>query len=96
MWCGVTKPVVHVRSAHVAGLDTRSDEEQAGEAASCLPFSGAKIGTFFQERPVLKNPFLEDALLRGYLRRYLPQEVKRNPKNMSRLAVTVNILRRYV
>lgn len=92
MWCGVTKPLVHIRSEHVGKLGTRSDEEQAGEAASYMPFSGAKIGHFFQERPVLKNPFLEDALLRGYLRRHLPQEVKRNTKNMSRLAVTVNIL----
>lgn len=80
MWCGVTRPLVHIRSVHVAESGTRSDEEPAGEAASYLPFSGAKIGNFFQERPVLKNPFLEDALLRGYLRRHLPQEVKRNTK----------------
>lgn len=72
--CGVAKPLVHVRSVHVAESGTRSDEELAWEAASFLPFSRAKIGTFFQERPVLKNPFLEDALLRGYLRRHLPKE----------------------
>uniref|UniRef100_A0A3B4B528 Acyl-CoA dehydrogenase family, member 11 n=1 Tax=Periophthalmus magnuspinnatus TaxID=409849 RepID=A0A3B4B528_9GOBI len=41
-----------------------------------LSFSKAKIGCFFQERPVLKNPFLEDALLRGYLKRYMPHEVR--------------------
>lgn len=92
MCCGVAKPLVHIRSAHVAVSGTRSDEEKTGEASSYLPFSGAKIGHFFQERPVLKNPFLEDALLRGYLRRHLPQEVKRNTKNMSCLAVTDNIL----
>uniref|UniRef100_A0A3Q3DIB6 Acyl-CoA dehydrogenase family member 11-like n=1 Tax=Hippocampus comes TaxID=109280 RepID=A0A3Q3DIB6_HIPCM len=39
-----------------------------------LPFSAAKLGSFFQGRPVLKNPFQEDALLRGYLRRHLPHE----------------------
>lgn len=79
MWCGVPRPLVHIRLAHVAESGTRSDEEQVWEAAGYLPFSGAKIGAFFQERPVLKNPFLEDALLRGYLRRHLPQEVRRKP-----------------
>uniref|UniRef100_A0AAQ5Y5M9 Acyl-CoA dehydrogenase AidB n=1 Tax=Amphiprion ocellaris TaxID=80972 RepID=A0AAQ5Y5M9_AMPOC len=38
-------------------------------------FTRARIGSFFQEKAVLKNPFLEDALLQGYLRRHLPQEV---------------------
>uniref|UniRef100_A0A087YCN5 Acyl-CoA dehydrogenase family, member 11 n=1 Tax=Poecilia formosa TaxID=48698 RepID=A0A087YCN5_POEFO len=37
-------------------------------------FSRARVGSFFQEQPVLKNPFLEDALLRGYLKRHLPEE----------------------
>uniref|UniRef100_A0A8C8M0A4 Uncharacterized protein n=1 Tax=Oncorhynchus tshawytscha TaxID=74940 RepID=A0A8C8M0A4_ONCTS len=37
-------------------------------------FFRAGIGGFFQERPMLKNPFLEDALLQGYLRRHLPSE----------------------
>lgn len=77
--CGVGKPLVHVRSVHVAESGPRTDEELVWEAANFLPFSRAKIGTFFQERPVLKNPFLEDALLRGYLRRHLPKEVKKKP-----------------
>ncbi|KAJ3604186.1 hypothetical protein NHX12_028927 [Muraenolepis orangiensis] len=38
-------------------------------------FSGSRVGLFFQERPQLKNPFLEDPLLRGYLRRHLPQQM---------------------
>lgn len=80
--CGVAKPLVHVRSVHVAQPGSRSEEDLAWEAASFLPFSRAKIGNFFQERPVLKNPFLEDALLRGYLRRHLPKEVKRKPLNI--------------
>lgn len=75
--CGVVKPLVHVRSVHVAESGPRTDEELAWEVTTFLPFSRAKIGTFFQERPVLKNPFLEDALLRGYLRRHLPKEVKK-------------------
>ncbi|XP_034397273.1 acyl-CoA dehydrogenase family member 11-like isoform X1 [Cyclopterus lumpus] len=73
--CGVPPPPVHIRLASVAEPGTTgTDEEQLREAAGFLPFSTAKIGSFFQQRPVLKNPFLEDALLRGYLRRHLPQE----------------------
>ncbi|XP_054466929.1 acyl-CoA dehydrogenase family member 11-like isoform X2 [Anoplopoma fimbria] len=75
VWCGVPPPLVHIRLASAAEPGTRTtNEEQLWEAAGHLPFSGAKIGSFFQERPVLKNPFLEDALLRGYLRRHLPEE----------------------
>uniref|UniRef100_A0A672IJF3 Acyl-CoA dehydrogenase family member 11-like n=1 Tax=Salarias fasciatus TaxID=181472 RepID=A0A672IJF3_SALFA len=44
------------------------------EPCHALPFTRARIGSFFQERPELKNPFLEDALLRGYLRRHLPHQ----------------------
>lgn len=72
--CGIPRQLVHTRSASVAEPGARSDEEQLWEAVGFPPFSRAKIGSFFQERPVLKNPFLEDALLRGYLRRHLPQE----------------------
>lgn len=75
--CGIIRPQVHVRSVHVAESGPRTDEELAWDAGTFLPFSRAKIGTFFQERPVLKNPFLEDALLRGYLRRHLPKQVKK-------------------
>ncbi|XP_067296530.1 acyl-CoA dehydrogenase family member 11-like [Pseudorasbora parva] len=35
-------------------------------------FSRSAIGAFFQERPLLSNPFTQDALLRAYLRRHLP------------------------
>ncbi|KAK5871411.1 hypothetical protein PBY51_004295 [Eleginops maclovinus] len=73
--CAVSPSLIHIRSATLAEPGTRrSNEEQLWEATEKLPFSGAKLGSFFQERPVLKNPFLEDALLRGYLRRHLPQE----------------------
>ncbi|XP_040051216.2 acyl-CoA dehydrogenase family member 11 [Gasterosteus aculeatus] len=72
---GVPPPLSHIRLASVAEPGTRRTvEEELGQPAGYLPFSGAKIGSFFQERPVLKNPFLEDALLRGYMRRHLPQE----------------------
>ncbi|CAB1322021.1 unnamed protein product [Coregonus sp. 'balchen'] len=48
--------------------------QDAPGAEGQAEFSRAGIGGFFQERPVLKNPFLEDALLQGYLRRHLPSE----------------------
>ena len=74
--CGVPQLLVHIRSASETEAGTRrSDEEHVWEEANYLPFSRARIGSFFQERPVLRNPFLEDALLRGYLRRHLPQQV---------------------
>ncbi|XP_072244110.1 acyl-CoA dehydrogenase family member 11-like isoform X2 [Leuresthes tenuis] len=73
---GAARTLVHIRSASVAEAGTRrSDEDQLWEAAvGYPPFTRARIGSFFQERPVLKNPFLEDALLGAYLRRHLPQE----------------------
>uniref|UniRef100_A0A1A7XUI7 Acyl-Coenzyme A dehydrogenase family, member 11 n=2 Tax=Iconisemion striatum TaxID=60296 RepID=A0A1A7XUI7_9TELE len=76
LWCGVSRPLIHTRAVSVAEPGARkSDEDQLWEAAAGhLPFSKARIGSFFQEQPVLKNPFLEDALLQGYLRRHLPQQ----------------------
>ncbi|XP_031419468.1 acyl-CoA dehydrogenase family member 11-like [Clupea harengus] len=46
--------------------------EQPVESPEGPVFSRSSIGTFFQDKPLLKNPFLEDALLRNYLRRHLP------------------------
>uniref|UniRef100_A0A3Q2PCR5 Acyl-CoA dehydrogenase family member 11-like n=1 Tax=Fundulus heteroclitus TaxID=8078 RepID=A0A3Q2PCR5_FUNHE len=79
LWRGGARPLVHIRSASAAERGARkSDEEHLWEAApgaeGYLPFSRARVGSFFQDQPVLKNPFLEDALLRGYLKRHLPQE----------------------
>lgn len=37
-----------------------------------MPFSRALIGNFFQDQPRLGNQFLEDSILRGYLKRHLP------------------------
>lgn len=72
--CATPQTVVHIRSASVAESISKCDKEPLWETGDYLPFSRARIGSFFQERPVLKNPFLEDALLRGYLSRHLVQE----------------------
>lgn len=77
-WRGVPRPPVCVRAAHVPEPGSRADEERVWGAEGQLSFSGARIGAFFQDRPALKNPFLEDALLRGYLSRHLPEQVRRN------------------
>ncbi|KAK7934076.1 hypothetical protein WMY93_004972 [Mugilogobius chulae] len=66
-----------LQSLSHAGSDTAAQtitKQERATALDSLPFSKAKIGCFFQERPVLKNPFLEDALLTGYLRRHIPHE----------------------
>ncbi|XP_066545546.1 acyl-CoA dehydrogenase family member 11 [Amia ocellicauda] len=53
----------------------RAEVEEESSAAKEEPvFSRSSIGTFFQERPMLKNPFLEDALLQNYLKRHLPSQ----------------------
>ncbi|XP_048841662.1 acyl-CoA dehydrogenase family member 11-like [Brienomyrus brachyistius] len=46
------------------------------EAAEQPIFFRSSIGSFFQERPQISNPFYEDALLQKYLKRNLPFEVK--------------------
>ncbi|XP_057688405.1 acyl-CoA dehydrogenase family member 11-like isoform X1 [Corythoichthys intestinalis] len=73
--CGATRTPINIRYISSVKAGSRpSEEEQLWETAAALPFSAARLGSFFQDRPVLKNPFLEDALLRGYLRRHLPHE----------------------
>lgn len=76
--CGVPGPLRHSRAASaVEQGTTRPDEVHLWETEGHPVFSRARIGPFFQDRPVLKNPFLEDALLRGYLRRHLAEQVRR-------------------
>lgn len=38
-------------------------------------YKHARIGTFFQEKPVLQNPYLSDTLLQSFLRRHVPSQV---------------------
>ncbi|KAM3867533.1 acyl-CoA dehydrogenase family member 11 [Diretmus argenteus] len=72
---GVSRPLLHIRSASAVEQGReRSPDELLWEADGHPLFSRARTGPFFQERPVLRNPFVEDALLRGYLRRHLPHE----------------------
>lgn len=95
LWCVIPspRPLIHVRSASVAEPGRRrSNEEQLWEAAGYLPFTRARIGPFFQENPVLKNPFVEDALLRGYLKRHIPQEVSRGYMFFPRKGVILPVL----
>lgn len=43
--------------------------------ANTPPFQRAKRGPFYQEPPVLYNPFVEDTVLRTFLKRTLPEKV---------------------
>ena len=56
-----------------APVDVSSVKEISLE--NSLPFSGAKIGAFFQNQPVIGNQYLEDTTLRSYLKRWMPSQV---------------------
>nr|XP_006640530.1 PREDICTED: acyl-CoA dehydrogenase family member 11-like [Lepisosteus oculatus]XP_015221809.1 PREDICTED: acyl-CoA dehydrogenase family member 11-like [Lepisosteus oculatus] len=58
-------------SSHLTAPRGRTEAPQEEERPH---FSRSSIGSFFQERPQLRNPFLQDALLQGYLRRHLPAQ----------------------
>ncbi|KAG9262910.1 acyl-CoA dehydrogenase family member 11-like [Astyanax mexicanus] len=60
-----------VRSSSSSAPLSRTELDDVPPTAHPL-FSHAAIGSFFQEQPLLKNPFTQDALLRAYLRRHLP------------------------
>ncbi|MCJ8748279.1 hypothetical protein PDJAM_G00163540 [Pangasius djambal] len=68
-------------SVSIGSIESRSEPDhhthEHTHSFTHFPFSRSAVGTFFQERPLLRNPFTQDALLRGYLRRHLPlQEVQ--------------------
>ncbi|XP_053332439.1 acyl-CoA dehydrogenase family member 11-like isoform X1 [Clarias gariepinus] len=64
-------------SVSVGQIRSRGELDHHTRPVTPLPFSRSAIGAFFQEQPELRNPFTQDALLQGYLRRHLPlQEVE--------------------
>ncbi|CAL8347949.1 unnamed protein product [Lota lota] len=69
-------PTLQVRwgSAVQRGTTTSRDEAPARDSDDHPLFSRSRMGLFFQAKPQLKNPFLEDPLLRRYLQRHLPHE----------------------
>ncbi|KAL0979322.1 hypothetical protein UPYG_G00183640 [Umbra pygmaea] len=71
---GVYRLLSRSGPASVVQQDLARSPQDAAKAEGQAEFSRAGIGGFFQERPVLYNPFLGDALLQGYLRRHLPSE----------------------
>ncbi|KAL1281645.1 hypothetical protein QQF64_000448 [Cirrhinus molitorella] len=78
--CRGNRSALHTLSRS-ASRSSGASIESVGEldSHSHSLFSRSAIGTFFQERPLLTNPFTQDALLRAYLRRHLPeQEVQRD------------------
>uniref|UniRef100_A0AAY5KPY2 Acyl-CoA dehydrogenase family, member 11 n=1 Tax=Esox lucius TaxID=8010 RepID=A0AAY5KPY2_ESOLU len=71
---GMYRLLSHSSSAKVVKRDMAPFPQDAPTVEGPAEFSRAGIGGFFQQKPVLKNPFLGDALLQGYLRRHLPSE----------------------
>ncbi|GAA6084574.1 acyl-CoA dehydrogenase family member 11-like isoform X1 [Tachysurus ichikawai] len=69
--------VRHNQSRSEPDPHTQEHTQEHTHTFTHFPFSRSAIGTFFQEQPLLSNPFTQDTLLRGYLRRHLPlQEVQ--------------------
>nr|XP_023834150.1 acyl-CoA dehydrogenase family member 11 isoform X2 [Salvelinus alpinus] len=71
---GLYRPLSRSTSVCMVQKELVRPPQDVPGAEGQAEFSRAMIGGFFQERPMLKNPFLEDALLQGYLRRHLPSE----------------------
>ncbi|XP_071209004.1 acyl-CoA dehydrogenase family member 11-like isoform X2 [Salvelinus alpinus] len=71
---GLYRPLSRSTSVSMVQKELVRPPQDVPGAEGQAEFSRAMIGGFFQERPMLKNPFLEDALLQGYLRRHLPSE----------------------
>ena len=63
-------------SAPAASVSISRKETEADKTKQELdiPFSTAKIGTFFQPKPVLHNQYREDVTLQSYLKRHLPAD----------------------
>ncbi|XP_058626439.1 acyl-CoA dehydrogenase family member 11-like isoform X2 [Onychostoma macrolepis] len=62
------------RSVSHSSVSVESVSELDSHTHTPALFSRSAIGTFFQERPLLTNPFTQDALLRAYLQRHLPEQ----------------------
>lgn len=67
-----TFPVTRSVSAHDAELELTNNVHQMP-----LPFSSAKVGNFSQEPPQLDNQYLQDTLLRSFLKRHIPSDVSK-------------------
>ncbi|XP_078467763.1 acyl-CoA dehydrogenase family member 11-like isoform X1 [Lampetra fluviatilis] len=69
-----TRPAA-VADEALASAERNLSQPEMAPSPPPPPFSRAAIGTFFQERPQLHNPYRDDALLRAYLKRNLPPSV---------------------
>lgn len=70
---------VSLKSTSASARATLSSAELAeAEMATALrfPFASAKVGSFAQEPPQLDNQYTQDSLLRSFLTRHVPAEVR--------------------
>lgn len=69
-----------VDTSNLVNMRKKENIEESGASLgkltqSLMPFATAKIGNFFQSGPELKNQYTQDALLKSYLRRHVPDKV---------------------
>ncbi|XDV17151.1 hypothetical protein PO909_016550 [Leuciscus waleckii] len=70
--CRGNRVALHMLSRSVSHSSVSVETLSELDSHTHTPFSRSAIGTFFQQRPLLTNPFTQDALLRAYLQRHLP------------------------
>ncbi|XP_077094063.1 acyl-CoA dehydrogenase family member 11 isoform X2 [Siphateles boraxobius] len=71
--CRGNRVALHMLSRSLSHSSVSVETLSELDSHTHTPFSRSAIGTFFQERPLLTNPFTQDALLRAYLQRHLAE-----------------------
>ncbi|XP_052253035.1 acyl-CoA dehydrogenase family member 11-like isoform X2 [Dreissena polymorpha] len=64
-----------VQNRSTSGKPQKVSETWELMAEQNFPFARARLGTFFQDAPKLGNQYIEDSLLRSYLKRHVPKQV---------------------
>ncbi len=70
-----TAPASQMTQNNTTLTAIKIEQEELENIQRSLPFSRTKIGQFFQDMPTLGNQYLEDATLKNYLRRVMPDHV---------------------
>lgn len=67
-WRGISTGPINLQKTHMSSMENALREEG-------IPFARARLGSFVQGAPLLANQYLEDSLLRSYLKRYVPNQM---------------------
>ena len=68
-------PTVALKQKSTAAKAEQHLHNAEKEFTISIPFAAAKFGPFTQEEPKLGNQYLQDPLLKSYIRRHVPQKV---------------------